>query len=325
MKLHRPVNISSWAPQDVEYDLAIGTIGYEQRSSHAFSSLALRGRTSVAFGFTDQRELSYWDNYKWYESAGFKVSEPTTHEFAVTLQGILNDLPPKRNRVCVDISSMTRLRMAVAVDLFRKCARDCVVDFIYSIAKYSPPVDQIYPYTHVGAVTPQFAGWWGNPQKPPIAVVGLGYEQDKALGAVEHIQAAEIWTFIPRSAMPEYTQSLESANATLLELVKSERKIRYQVEDPVACFKMLETLVYGLMQRGNPVLLPFGPKLFALCALLTATLHSQAAVWRISAQHNEPTTQRIAAGEIYGIRASFIQDFDKDQAVLTETAAGSIK
>jgi hypothetical protein len=305
-KMHKLINVTPWIPEEVHYDLIIGTIGYEQRATHAFLALKPNADTKVAFGFTEQRELSYWDNYKWYEEAGFDLFEPSTTEFTQNLRNLLERLPVRRNRICVDISSMTRLRMAIAVDLFKRCRRDCVVDFVYSIAQYSAPTDQIYPYTHVGPVAPAFAGWWPNPERAPIAVVGLGYEQDKALGAVEHIQASEIWTFIPYSEIPQYSETLQLANATLLELVKPERKIRYRVEDPISCFNTLETLTYGLMQRGNPVLLPFGPKLFALCALLTATLHSQTAVWRISAQHNEPATQRVAEGQIYGICGTFV-------------------
>jgi hypothetical protein len=306
--MNRCISVQPWLADKEKYDLLLGTVGYEQRARFAFSKLDITAPQRLAFGFKEQQELSYEENKTWYTNAGFEISEPSSDEFRKQLLSSINHLGTKRNYICVDISSMTRLRMALVVDAFRKAPGELVVDFVYSIAAYSPPLESFSPNTHVGAVLPSFAGWWINPQRPPVAIVGLGYEEDKALGAVEHIQVSEIWLFIPKSEIPEYSHALTTANATLLELVPQDHHISYRVEDPVGCFEMLEVFTSGIVRRANPVLLPFGPKIFALCCLLTATAHSTAAVWRVSPQDLEKPTERRPTGTILGIRVQFASD-----------------
>jgi hypothetical protein len=137
------------------------------------------------------------------------------------------------------------------------------------------------------------------------AVVGLGYEQDKALGAVEHLQPGEVWVFAPHSAVEEYSVALKKANQVLLDTVPSSHRLVYEVGQPFDCFVTLESLVDRLAEEANVILLPFGPKLFALCSLLVAWLHSDVAVWRVSAGKGEMPQDRRASGYVYGLRVEF--------------------
>jgi hypothetical protein len=156
----------------------------------------------------------------------------------------------------------------------------------------------------VGPIAPEFSGWWSEPDLPTAAIVGVGYEQDKALGAIEHVQPSEVWLFFPRSPVAEYTSALEYANRSLIEKVKRERgkMLHYDVDAPYALFADLESLVAGLSSRANCILLPFGPKLFALSSLLVACVHREAAVWRVSGA--EQPTDRIGHS-VYGLSVAF--------------------
>jgi hypothetical protein len=95
--------------------------------------------------------------------------------------------------------SLTRSRLAAVLDNLRSpiLSRAFSVDFFYTLAQYDPPPQEVALNSHVGPVTPAFAGWTNNPDRGLAAIVGLGYEEDKALGAVEHVQAVEIWTYAP--------------------------------------------------------------------------------------------------------------------------------
>ena len=59
--------------------------------------------------------------------------------------------------------------------------------------------------------------------------------------------------------------------------------MEYRVEQPIDCFGMLESVVYGLLKSFSAIVLPFGPKVFTLCSLLVASLHPTVSIWRVSA------------------------------------------
>ena len=250
-----------WGAQD--YDLFITTVGYERRARYIAEHFRPKAEIKVACGFRDQQVLEYSRNSDFFKSQGFEVEHPPEAGYSDWAQAVLRRVPSDRSsiRVLVDISSVTRFRMATLLVQLRECRRaKLTISFVYSLAAFTPPPEIIQANSHVGPVTPEFAGWWEEPDRALVAVVGLGYEEDKALGAVEHLQAAEVWTFVPVSEVTAYSPALVRANRTLLEGVPPNHQLAYRVQDPLACFARLESLTFGLSQERNPVLLPFGPE-----------------------------------------------------------------
>ncbi len=176
---------------------------------------------------------------------------------------------------------------------------------MYSVAEWSPPSNEAEPIVSAGAVVPTFAGWSSRTDIPIVALIGLGYEPDKAMGAYEYLEATDVWTFLPAGEDERYARDLGLANRTLLSRLSPHKRITYRVDQPVACFGVLESVVYGLLDKSRPVLLPFGPKMFALCAMLVACVHREVPVWRISSNQFGKPVDRVASGKIIGIRASF--------------------
>jgi len=298
---------SNWT--DETYDLAIAAIGYEQRARAVFESHSLDVKAKAACGFNRQEVLEYSRNLEWFRAENFATASVDDYDYPLWLDEALKVIHSARQRtkVLVDISSLTRVRIANLISAFRRILTDQDVDayFVYSLAAFTPPLTEQPPNTHVGPVTHEFAGWWSEPDRALSAVVGLGYEQDKALGAVEHLQADEIWLFRPKSKISEYSVALEEANGTLLRATGLDKQFLYRVQDPLACFVKLESLVQGLSRESNVVLLPFGPKIFALCSLLVGAMDTQVAVWRVSAQGDEEPVNRKGSGYCYGLRVTF--------------------
>jgi hypothetical protein len=301
----RPLQ-SDWPTRS--YDLAIATVGYEQRARYAFQTLRPTAPIKIACGFEAQQVFEYRQNCEWFESDGYRTAHKSDKDYRQWLKGALSELSPdaQRTNVIVDISSVTRVRLAhLLVTLRDTVAGPLVVNFIYSLAAFTPPPAEVQANSHVGPVTSEFAGWWDEPDRSVAAVVGLGYEQDKALGAVEHLQSAEIWTFTPTSEVRDYSPAVYEANRTLLESVPPAHQLGYFVQDPFDCFTKLESLVYGISRTKNPVLIPFGPKIFSLCSMLVGLLHIGAPVWRVSAEGQEPPVNRKASGFVYGLEVNF--------------------
>lgn len=291
-----------------DYAFFLTTLGFERRARYIAETLLPQAKRYVAWKFTDRQTLNYADNNNWFSSNGYEIIEDDDDNiFREWLKNILAESSPSDIVGSVDISSMTRKRLATIVELCcdGHLKNGSSIDFLYSLGAYSPPPCQTAPNTLFSPISPFFAGWTTDPNKPPIAIVGLGYEEGKALGATEYIQADEAWVFIPESSIDEYLISVIEANSILLKFIPDRQKINYRVDDPVGCYNLLESLIYGVVPFGRPIILPFGPKIFTLMALLACTKYNEASVWRVSAQQSEEPVDRIPSEHIIGVRVTF--------------------
>jgi hypothetical protein len=293
------------------YDMIFAALGYESRAPFVSQELGLNGREKLALGFLDHQELYFRDNEAWFRNAGFEVLIVGDADARRRLQDIEtgrkegDEHPPLS--CCIDISCFNRVRLAALVHFLAKAGATRVVraHFFYCIAEYSDPVTQLTRNSFAGPVIPEFAGWSPNPELPPVAIVGLGYEEGKALGAVEYLQADEAWLFDPSSPIGAYRAALEKANDLLLDACHASRRIGYQVGDPASLFARLEGLSSAIAKVGRPHILPFGPKIFSLVSFLVACTHRNVAVWRVSAGENEPATDKRPSSHIVGLEVWF--------------------
>jgi hypothetical protein len=291
------------------YSAVIGTVGFERRARFLAETLRPRGEIMVATGFRKQQVLNYATNKEWYRSNGYETRDLDDAEYRDWCHSLVGDLTADKGATAamwVDISSTSRLRLAVLVDEIRRVDHPILVDFVYSVAEFTEPSPMNLGNTHVGPVTSNYAGWASEPNRPSVAIVGLGYEQDKALGAVEHTQATDVWVFEPKSSVERYSTAMEEANRILLESIPEARRIEYVVERPFDCFVMLESLISRISLTASPVLFPFGPKIFHLSALLVSCLHPRrVAVWRVSTGGDETPVDRLSASPGCGLRVAF--------------------
>lgn len=292
-----------------EYDLMVATLGFESRSSFASSRIGPRARKKVAFGFEERKVLSYEANKRTLEKSGFKISETSESEFSAGLASVFASAerqPGGGGAVCIDVSSMTRSRMAAVVWELAVSDSQWTADFVYSVAKFSPPTSDGAPIESCGPVRPEYAGWSPDPMLPVSAVVGLGYEYHRALGVVELLEPAVRWAFMPFGESADYDRALEEANEQFIGDLKAEQIVRYQVDQPLDCFRSLESVVFGALRGSRPVLVPFGPKIFTLVCLLITALHApNVALWRVSSGQREEPEERYANGKLIGLRVEF--------------------
>ena len=283
------------------------SLGFESRSRFIAQSIAPRAEKRYCVGFDDRHVLSYESNRAYYESQQFDIVQLSDEQLTNWLDEIATELdtqPMSERRILVDVSSMSRTRIGSFVEklCLRTWSVPTTIDFIYALAAFSEPAeDSDVPNTHVGPVSAKFAGWAVQPELVPSVILGLGYEQDRALGAVEHIEPANVWAFRPVSELTAYEVALRTANEILFEIIPASHIIDYDVLRPFECFGKLQSLASVAGSESNPILVPFGPKIFALCALLVAALDRRCAVWRVSAEGADVALERHASGHICGL------------------------
>jgi len=309
---------------EAPYDGFIASLGFEQRASFlARTKLASTARCRFACGFGTRQLHAYDGNLRVFAEAGFEIDERPDEAFPEWWKIVVNRIFAESRhkgsiRLCVDVSSMSRFRIATIVASLFEGADNVAVDFLYSIAAFSgPPKDALTPITVCGPAVDTFAGWSVEPEVPQAAIIGIGYEEEKAVGAWEFLEPAEAWVFRPSGEDLRYDRALEKANRNLWRLVPRQNVIDYRVDQPFDCFAALEALTYGKTSSRRVTLVPFGPKIFTLSCLLVGCLYwPRIAVWRVSSGQLEPAVDRVANGKVIGLRVDFQASAPLDSASL---------
>lgn len=294
------------------YDLLVCSLGYESRARFVAETAGLEASRKIAIGFKDRRVLSYKKNREWFGRRGFEVLEPEEgSHFGLCRDVFESVLVGTRElselKIGIDVSSMTRSRIADWALVLRAASfvQRLWVDFYYSVAAFSAPPKIQPANVYVGPLAPETAGWTLEPERPVVAVVGLGHEEDKALGAIEHLQAGQVFVFIPSSAIKEYDKTVMSANRLLFDVFPAMGRSIYSVEKPETLFVRLESLVSGLKSDSSPVILPFGPKIFTVVSMLVGLVHRDVAIWRVSGNELEVPCQRHPSGIVVQLSVDF--------------------
>lgn len=313
--INKNIKIQSFSKNHLDsktYDCVIATLGYESRSIY-LPSLCKNGKARHAIGFSHNRKLNYNSNKKWFSENGFVMTEPTDSEYSSEIGFILETLITKKEDpvyLFVDISSMNRFRLATILwRLLKTQFHNTVsIDFGYSVAAFSEPNrNDFSPIVQAKPVINEFAGWTNDNNLPITAIIGLGYEYNKAVGILEYIEPGESWAFVPASPDNRYDIEIESANKTLFWLMPENRKLNYRLEHPLDTFYNLESLVFGALKCSRPIILPFGPKIFTLYSLLVAAVHyPKVAVWRVSSDEYQEAIERKPSDYVLGLSVSLI-------------------
>jgi hypothetical protein len=285
-----------------QVDIFIACLGYEERSSYIAREACISGKQCLAVGFDYGHVLAYEWNRKWYSENGFTVFECSDAEFEdslrckVELKGVTD--------ILVDVSSFSRFRIAALMAYFTDCEPEQPfrIHFLYAVAAFSKPNIKSQPVLETAPIHSHFAGWPTDPGEPLSCIVGLGYEEGKAIGAIEFLEAGPVWLFRPIGWDGRFIRWVDKVNADLLSHIPQSRVFDYALASPFSAYRRLDSLVKGLCNGGRVAILPFGPKLFSVLALLVSLAHPRdVSIWRVSAGALEQPVRRVALGAVTGI------------------------
>lgn len=277
--------------KQVECDLFIGVCGYESRSKYALQQLEVPPRRCILLDYESPEVLSYDGNKLAFLAVSnvifFKLSD------LAWLDAVKGEIESALLRISdqdrlldiiLDVSSASRKVMSNILVLIRRSFRNRAnISCVYSVAKfYEPPVAELP--SHISEpVVGALAGWSEDLSKPPCAVVGLGFEPGRAIGCLDYLEIPEARLFFPFGPDPKFVSAVERANARLISEVGREFVLPYSVNDPSDTLAKLLSLVTGLEQDFRPIIIPFGPKIFATVSVIVAIQRSpNICVWRAS-------------------------------------------
>jgi hypothetical protein len=297
-------------------DFFICCAGYEPRAKYICSRYSENLGKKFAFGYNRSLVLNYDDNIEALEKNGVEIFRDLDDAaFVSKLQSIVEQIKSgKLNtdkskeqrilRVTVDISSFDRFRMAEivrALTTLQNEVSSTKITYLYSIARFSPPSPTFAPNKVAGPIHQFFRGTLFNTTKPLALVAGLGYEQNKVLGAAEYLTASKIVTLKPKSAQTEFGEWVDRANKALFAEVHSNDQHEYHIANPYQTLAKLDSIIRGLKSEYNVVMLPLGPKLFTLSCLFAQKLNPSTSVWRVSPAENTIPANITEWGPVYGM------------------------
>lgn len=289
------------APAYEQVDLLIGAIGFETRSTWLIEQTSMKPDQIIGLRFHHSEELHFPAALEMYESKHAHVISFPSEDHVATLAAefapICADLPHEVS-VVVDISAMSRVMIAATFLALRSAlaSRSLHLFVHYTPAKFiSPP--ELTGVTIAQPIMRELAGWSSRPDSPVAALVGLGFENGSALGALQFVEPTRAWLFEPDGFDRRFLPEVRKANEHIGSVFEA-RTLPYRVDRPVETRAMIGSLMRDLCPTHRIIFIPFGPKIFSWLCILSAIedKSGESSVWRFSAQGQARPVDYEASG-----------------------------
>lgn len=272
----------------------IAACGYESRASAITKYVTPHLRKRIAVCFSEwPKELSRTSNERAFREAGFTLETVDGNDsdgmLGVFTRTMLSS--PGEASIAIDVSSMTRawhgsiVRALKALDSHQRVE----TFFTYTPARFSSPPRHTPLYEVVAPVS-GFASL-SPPDLPIAAVIGLGYEKERALGLQQLLDPKRTILLIPRfrTRLDEYYPEVLRSNKDIRRRTPTELQFEYWLDEPSSTFGLLSSLVSSLLPSYRIVLASIGPKMLGILFFLLTAKFPQVSVWRASSGvHGRP-------------------------------------
>lgn len=286
---------------DGEFDLLIGAVGYESRSTWLIEHGGIRATAVWGLQFEYNQVLHFNRACEIYEHAGADLALFSSEDDLGRMAARLSEIQSQHNRplrVVLDISAMSRLMIATTLLAITQASRAYGIELNthYTPATFRAP-GQTAPARVAQPIVPELAGWSNRPDTPLGVIVGLGYEGSAAAGALQVLEPSRTWALYPVGFDPQFLQAVQAANDDLSSIYDII-KLTYSIADPAGTRALLRRLLSDLRADYRIALIPFGPKIFSWLCMVTAMEQGfeEVAVWRFSPQELGDPIDHIASG-----------------------------
>lgn len=301
--------------KDSEFDLLIAVCGYESRATHVPQAVSKNVSSIVVLDYESEGVLAYDGNRQTFGELGkveflsLNNARYVTDLRAALLRLMANRETETKVRVLFDISCASRkLISKILLTLDRTIQSHLDLCCAYAVSEfYSPPLDELP--SHISEpVIGELSGWSNDLSQPPCAVIGLGFEPGRAIGCLDYLEIPEVRLLQPYGPDPKFIDAVERANEQLIHEAGDSNLLPYSVMNPVDTYLKLDSMVFGLLDKFRPVLIPLGPKIFAVCCIVLAIRHSpNVCVWRTSSgqlgvPHDTKTDGHVAVFPVGALR-----------------------
>lgn len=272
----------------------VAACGYETRSAASVDLLSQSATTKIGLCYTQWKTaIARPRNDKAFSRAGYELFDcdgDSANGLQAPLDRAVGQAIACNCPVIFDISSMTRSWHGAIVRYLSTLSlgKDISTSFLYIPALFTPPMKRVPPNEFVSPLS-GFAAL-SPPDLPVAAVLGLGYEKERALGLQQLLDPGRTVLLVPKlKRHDEYHPVVLKNNRDILSRVPTEWIFEYRVRQPATTFHLLRAIVDGLEDSYRVVVASLGPKIFGLLCFLLAVNNRRVSVWRLSpGAHGEP-------------------------------------
>jgi hypothetical protein len=311
----------TWAEtKDSKFDLLVAVCGYESRATYVPQAVSENVASIVILDYESEGVLTYDSNRQTFGEMQEIEFLPLSHarymqSFEAKLLSLMANIEvDAKFRVLFDITCASRKLMSkILLSLDRTIQNNLDLCCSYAVSEfYDPPLDELP--SHISEpVVGELSGWSNDLSQPPCAVIGLGFEPGRALGCLDYLEIPEVRLFQPFGPDAKFIGAVKQANNQLIYEAGESNVLPYSVMNPVDTYLKLESMVFGLLAEFRPVLIPLGPKIFAVCCIVLAIRNSPSVcVWRTSSgqlgiPHDTKTDGHVSVfsvGALRGVRTT---------------------
>lgn len=308
MKLIETAQIQNSSLQSIIFDCFICSSGFEKRANFVAKSFKINSKSKFVIAFNNySNEPSRQVNDKFYKDSNFEFicQDGDQSGFFSFIWDRIFDIDREEINIAVDYTSMTRVWYSSIISFLKnlESTKRINVYFLYSYSKFARPFNSYIRNIHIGPIK-GFSSL-SIPDKPTALIIGLGYENERAFGLTEYLDAETYIFTADKSKGEEYYSEVQSANEILLNYTKPENIFEYSLMQLENSESLLYSVCRSLITDYRLILAPTGPKPFTLLCLLTSLRLGNIDVWRISAGENSKPINKEPDGIISCYRATF--------------------
>lgn len=308
----------TWAQTKASsFNLLIAICGYESRAK--FISLEVKGNveSTIILDYGSEGVLSYGANKQalgtmpQVDFLSLNDDRYVLDFETMLLRHLKNRNVGEKLRVLFDTSCASRRLISKVLLSLDRIAKDQLeLCCVYAVSEFYPPPSDELPSHISEPVVGELSGWSNDLSQPPCAVIGLGFEPGRAIGCIDYLEMPEVRLLQPHGPDPRFIDAVEQANGQLIMEAGTNCLFPYSVMDPVDTYLKLESMVFGLLDEFRPVLIPLGPKIFAVsCIVLAIRNAPSVCVWRTSSgqlgvPHDTKTDGNVAVFPVGALRRS---------------------
>ena len=288
----------------INFDLFVASSGFEERATHFFSNVKFVKPPANKFvlAFSDRAILKNDRNLSEFSAIGFQLIqsfENARNNVAEILDKSFKDVKQNKINILIDYSCMTKVWYGTflkIVEGFQNSTVESIdIYFTYTEAAYEDPLESEPNYS--ASFLPGFNSL-DTPNKEVALIIGLGYEENRALGLIEflHLDFESCYVFkTNKTSNPEFYDVINTSNNNLLKILPQDHIFEYPLNDLGYTDAILSTLVNHLISENKRVIIaPIGPKPFSLLALLLAVKYPSISIYRITQLPKEKPSVRFA-------------------------------
>ena len=320
IKLMELVHAYQICPEELKtekIDFIIAASGFHYRCTYLSENIDLANTGKHLITYDDNNYINLRkENESVFIKLGFlPVTEKARSgkEIEKLLDKVCRNNASEILNIIVDYSCMPKIWIATILDFISKNElpqQRINIFFAYTPKKFLPNIKKIIDF--IGPIIEPKDLLQND--KNLTLIAGLDNHYESILKLTKDINPQKIYAFVPDPAFDEaYSKSVLEKNKPLLEKIGYENIIKYPANKQEEINSILTSLCLEVRLNSRIIIVPLGPKTFALTSLLLSLRYPDIKLWDITSKiYKYNPKGGIASGEPVILKAAFCNDYDDD-------------